>query len=186
MSLKSASVLVLVLSLGRVAVAGEEKKADPLQPPAELAQLAFFEGTWACKGKTFATPMGPEHATEATVKGAKGVGGRWFHMTYDEKKTAANPNPVHAGMYMGFDAAQKVFVMGCVDSYGGYCTQSSKGWNGDTLVFEGVSNGMGEKTSIRDTFVRKGASQVTHVGEIQGPDGKWVKIDEETCKKAAR
>ncbi len=119
-------------------------------PPAELAQLAYFEGNWKCSGTTFANPMGPEHATTGSVHGAKAVGGMWVHIAYDENKTAANPTPYHAGVYMGYDAAKKSFVSGCYDSFGGYCSQTSSGWNGDTMTFEGTSNADGKSMGARE------------------------------------
>ena len=171
-------IAALVLSLPLSA-----KDAPAPAAPPELAQVAFFEGTWNCTGKTFATPMGPEHATVATVHGVKAVGGMWMNITYDEKKTAANPTPYHAGIYMGFDAGAKKFIEGCFDNFGGYCTQSGSGWNGDTMKFEGIGNGGGKQFGARDTFTKRGANQVTHMGEMQGDDKQWIKTDEETCHK---
>jgi hypothetical protein len=165
------------------AVAKDAAPPAPMAMPAELAQLDFFVGTWQCSGKTFANPMGPAHATTASVHAARTVGGRWLHLTYDENKTAANPTPYHAGVYMGYDGAQKKFVQYCLDVAGGHCTQSSAGWNGDSLVFEGTSRGDGGESGARDTFTKKGSNEVTHTGEMQGADQKWMKLDEETCHK---
>jgi hypothetical protein len=151
--------------------------------PAEQAQLDFFLGTWSCTGKTFASEMGPEHATAAVVHAAKAVGDRWIHIAYDEKKTAVNANPYHAGVYMGYDAGKKQFVEGCVDNFGGYCTQSGSGWSGDNLVFEGTANGSGQTLAVRDTFTKKDPAQLTHTGEMQGADKQWTKTDEENCRK---
>jgi hypothetical protein len=152
-------------------------------PPPELSQLAFFEGSFSCSGKAFANPMGPEHATTATLHGAKAIGGRWVHISYDENKTTANPTPYHAGLYIGYDAAKKTFVSSCFDNMGGYCNQTSQGWNGDTLIIEGTSNMDGKQSGARDTLVKRGANQLIHTGEFQGDDKKWVKLDEETCNK---
>lgn len=152
--------------------------------PAELAQLDYFIGTWHCTGKTLASPMSAEHATAATVHAAKAIGGRWIQVTYDEAKTAANPMPYHAGIYMGYDAGKKQFVSGCVDNMGGYCTQSSAGWNGDVMVMEGTGNSDGKQFGSRDTFTRKGAGELMHNSEMQGDDKAWTKLDEETCRKA--
>jgi hypothetical protein len=154
-----------------------------MKRPPELAQLDFFQGTWSCTGKAFASPMGPEHATSANVHGVKTVGDMWIHISYDENKTAANPVPYHVGVYMGYDAGKKNFVENCVDNFGGYCTQSSSGWNGDTMIFEGTANGSGQALGVRDTFVKKSANELTHTGDMQGDDKKWTKTDEETCHK---
>ena len=173
----------LALAFGG-AIAKDEAKMAPPPNPAELSQLDFFIGTWNCAGKTMANPMGPEHATTATVHAGHAVGDRWVHVTYDEKKTAANPMPYHAGVYWGYDTGKKQFVQGCFDNFGGYCSQSSQGWKGDTLAFEGTGNMDGKQIGARDTFARKGANELTHTGEMQGDDKTWNKIDEETCHKA--
>lgn len=170
------------LALSSIASAKEAAPAAPPLPP-ELKQYDFFVGTWHCSGKTFATPMGPEHATTATVRAHKAVGGRWVQLTYDENKTAANPVPYHAGVYLGYDSAKKIFVENCHDGFGGYCMQTGSGWNGDVMVFEGMEQGMGEGGMARDTFTKKGTKELVHTGEMQGADKKWMKIDEETCRK---
>ena len=173
---------IAALALSSLAFA---KDAAPPAPamPAELAQLDFFAGTWHCTGKAAAGPMGPEHATTATVHAGKVIGGRWLHVTYDENKSAVNPMPYHVGVYMGYDSAKKQFVESCVDVFGGYCNESGSGWNGDTMIFEGMASGMGEPGGARDTFTKKGANELAHIGEMQGPDKKWTKTDEETCHK---
>jgi len=153
-------------------------------PPAELSQLDFFVGTWNCAGKTFATPMGPEHATTATVHSARAVGNRWVHTTYDENKTAANPVPYHAAVYWTYDAGRKAFVQSCVDAFGGYCQQTSQGWNGDVFGFEGSGYADGKQGMFRDTFTKKDVSTLVHAGEMQGEDKQWIKLDEETCHRA--
>ncbi len=172
------------LSLAAPALEAEEKQMGPPKPAPEMSQLAYFAGTWACSGKTFQTPMGPEHPTEGTVHASPSLGGFWFVVHYDEKKTAASPMPYHAGIFWGYDAAEKAFILRCHDSFGGYCAETGKGWAGDTFVLEGPAVGMGPYTSTRDTFTKKGATEMMHAGEMRDPDGTWMKMDEETCEKA--
>lgn len=183
MTKRNLRLLTAALALATAPLLGQAPKTEIPKPPAELSQLQFFIGTWACTGTGFASPMAPEHPTSATVRGTSAVGGMWIHLTYDEKTMDSNPMPIHAAMYMGYDAERKEFLLGCVDSLGGRCTETSKGWNGDTMVFEGTGSMGGQKAGSRDTFVKKGAGQLTHTGEMQGPDGKWTKLDEETCKR---
>ncbi len=181
----STFALVAALSAAAPALQADEKPVSPPGPAPEMAQLAFFEGSWTCKGNTFATPMGSAHPTEATVHASPGLGGFWYVVHYDEKKTASNPTPYHAGIFWGYDAALKNFVLRCHDSFGGYCAESGTGWAGDTFVLEGPAGGMGSVTASRDTFTRKGSTEMTHAGEVRSADGTWTKTDEETCRKAA-
>jgi len=181
----STLALVSALSVAAPALPAADQPAGPPKPAPEMSQLAYFAGTWACTGKTFQTPMGPEHPTEATVHSSLGLGGFWYLMHYDEKSTGVNPTPIHVAMYLGYDAAAKDFVLVGADSFGGSYSETSKGWSGDTLVLEGPAGGMGPNAKARDTFTKKSATELTHTGELQGPDGKWMKLDEETCRKAA-
>lgn len=169
-----------------LALAPAVRAADaPPAPAKELGQLSVFLGDWTCKGRTFATPMGPEHETEARVGFTKQQGGFWYVFHYDETKTAANPLPFHAAGFWGWDAGQKAFVQHCHDSFGGSCVSTSKGWIGDVLTFEGTGTMGGEKSGVRDIFTKKGAD-IVHAGEMQGKDGKWIRTDEETCTKAKK
>jgi hypothetical protein len=161
-----------------LAAAGASAEGLPTPAP-ELAQLAPLAGTFACTGQSPQSPFGPAHATEATVKGGPDLNGFWFSVRYEEKKTAANPTPVTAQMYIGYDAAKKQFTSSCLDSFGGICHQQSAGWQGDALVFEGEGLMGGEKMGSRDTFTKKGTT-IVHRGEIQVA-GKWTLLDEETC-----
>jgi hypothetical protein len=156
------------------------------KPPAELSQLAFLLGDWACMGKTFASPIGPEHATVAKVSSRRDLGGWWISFRYEELKSAANPAPYQAAGVLGYDPGEKVFLERCQDSMGGSCQQSSPGWAGDVLTFEGPGIVGGQKLRFRDTFTRKGGQAYVHAGEFQGPDGQWIKTDEETCTRKTR
>ncbi len=178
------SLAVATILAAAPALRAEDKPIAPPKPAPEMAQLAYFAGTWGCAGKLFPGPWGPEHPTEATVRATIALDGFWYVVHYDEKKTGANPTPYSTAMFWGYDATEKVFVLRCQDSMGGYCSETSKGWSGDTFVLEGPVMGMGPKANGRDTFTRKSAAEMVHSGEMQGPDGKWMKMDEETCKKA--
>src|SRR5262245_23124934 len=81
----------------------------PPKPPAELSQLAYFEGTWSCQGKTFETPMGPATTTQSTVVARKDLGG---HFQTGTIKGASPKMPRFEGRYSGTcDPDGKQFVM---------------------------------------------------------------------------
>ena len=164
----------------------EDKPAGPPKPAAEMSQLAYLDGTWHCSGKTFATPMGAEHATEGVAHGQTTLGGFRLVIHYDETKTAANPMPYHVLQVVGWDPAQKAFDSVCFDVFGGSCTQTSPGWKDTALVFEGTALMGGQKMGARDTFTKVSATEMRHKGEMQGADGKWTAGDEETCHRAGK
>jgi len=149
----------------------------------QLKTLSGFVGNWKCTGKSFASEMGPEHATTATVTGKWTLNARWWEIRYTEDKNSKNPKPMAVAAYWGWDEGKKKLVAGVVDNMGGYATQESSGWNGDELVFEGPSH-MGSMTmNGRDTFTRKGDNELTHAFFAPDNAGGWKKLDEETCKK---
>jgi hypothetical protein len=170
-----AIVLVLV-ALTATANQHTEMKADPVR------QLEPLAGTWQCKGTAFQTPWFPEHATSAEVVQKWMFDGKWLTFTYSEKKTAENPMPFNAAGNFGYDPESKMFVYSGVDSTGGYSSGTSQGWVGDVLTFEGPWHLGGMTATSRDTFTRKSANEIVHLGELQS-NGSWMKLDQETCTR---
>jgi hypothetical protein len=136
-----------------------------------------------CTGIAFASDMGPEHSTTATVTGKWILDGKWLEVRYTENTTAKNPHPYAVVAFWGWDEGQKKIVAGSIDNVGGYSVQSSSGWSGDTLVFEGPAHMGPTAPNGRDTFTRSGSSTMTHSFAIPDSAGGWKKFDEETCKK---
>jgi hypothetical protein len=151
-------------------------------PDPMLRQLEPFAGTWRCSGTAFATPNSPEHATSGEVTQKWALDGMWMMFDYAESKSAANPMPFHITGYFGYDSELKKFVLGGADNMGGYSTEQSDGWNGDTLVFAGPWHMPGMTVNSRDTFRKKGSTQLSHTGEVE-QNGAWVKVVEEQCTK---
>jgi len=146
-----------------------------------LKGLDPFIGKFQCKGIAFASPMGPEHATAATVNTQWILGGQWAAFTYAEKKTTVNPKPFTTTGFFGWDAEKKKYVSGGVDNMAGYGTSESDGWTGDTLVFVGPFHTPGGTMNFRDTFTKKNGKVDSHLGEIE-MNGTWTKVSQETCK----
>jgi hypothetical protein len=168
------------------ALFAEDKPKSPPKPAPEMSQLDYLVGTWHCSGKAFASPMGPEHATEGVAHAQMALDGFWLVIHYDETKTAASPMPYHLLQVVGWDSAQKAFDSVCFDVFGATCNQTSSGWKGDNLIFEGTALWGGQKMGARDTFTKVSATEMKHKGEMQGADGKWMTGDEETCHKGGK
>jgi hypothetical protein len=154
----------------------------PPSPSPALKALDYFKGTWKCEGTAFATPMSKEHKISATAVANWDLGNYWLAVRYTEMKTAANPWPLDVRMFWGYDPATKKLVSGNLDNMGGYGTEDSDGWKGDVITWSGPVH-MGGPTMQRDTFTKKSATQMVHVGEAE-MNGKWMKLDEQTCTKA--
>jgi hypothetical protein len=153
----------------------------PVPNPA-LDQLKYFAGNWQCAGTGYVA--GKAHPTSARVHLGWDLNGFFMSLRYEEQKTAVNPMPVTAVEHWGYSDELKKLVAGFVDSMGGYGTHASAGWEGDKLVWLGDTHMMGMKMPSRDTFVKRGENEVTHLGELL-ENGAWVKQDEETCYRLA-
>ena len=167
-------MLAVVVCLVTVAAFGQ---SNP-----KLKELQTFVGTWQCTGVAFASPMGPEHATKATVNGAWILNGSWVEIRYTETKAAKNPHPYAVRMLLSYDEQPKAFVSGAVDNMSGYSTAQSPGWENDKMTFAGAQHGGGATMNVHDIFTRVGKNEVRHETEME-MNGKWVKLDQETCKR---
>jgi len=179
--------ILAVLALASTAFADDKKPAamEMPKPAAELSGVKFFVGDFNCTGKSFASPMGPEHATKATVKAKMDLNGFFLSGRYQETKTAGNPMPVTFAFVWGWDAMAKKIAGTGQDSFGGMATQTSAGWEGDKMVFTGDAVWGTDKSAVRDTFTKKGENELVHLGEMQ-VKGQWTSLDEETCTRAMK
>lgn len=147
-------------------------------PPTELRQLSLFVGSWQCSGQMFANGSDPAFATRGTGYGERAVGDRWVRFAYDATGPSGTP-PYSVAGFFGYDVGKKQFVQTIVDISGTYQPSFSTGWRGDTLSFEARMDG---PIVVRDVFVRKPPSVFIHFTQLQGPDGRWVKPEEEECR----
>jgi hypothetical protein len=109
--------------------------------------------------------------------------GFWLEVRYDESKTAANPVPLSSISEWGFDEVRQTLTATTVDNTSGIVTQSSPGWQGDKLVFDGTADRFARQFQARDTFVRRGESQLLHTLEANVNES-WIKLHEDTCDRA--
>jgi hypothetical protein len=172
---------LLIGSLVAVLPAAGALRAQEMPKPApEMKQIAFFEGTWTCKGKSHESPFGPAGDLTGSVEVKRDLGGFWQSGTV--KGTMANMPPFEGRFHVTYDPGGKQLMMLWVDNMGGWAQSTSRGWSGDTLVYEGESHMGPQSFKARDTFTRSGSAAMKHTWEAN-ISGKWTVLGEETCQK---
>jgi Protein of unknown function (DUF1579) len=169
----------VVLLTAPLAAVGSEQQQMP-KPAPEMAQVSYFEGTWACEGKMFETPMGPAGTMKTTAEIRRDLNG--FVQTGTIKGTSPNMPPFEGRFHATYDSGMKQYVMLWVDNMGGWAQTMSSGWKSDSMVFEGEAHMGGHSMKSRETFMKSGPASMKRTFEAQ-IDGKWVTASEETCQK---
>ena len=149
---------------------------DPLFPVGDYT---------ACTGNLMASAKQSGHATTGHARVEKVLGGKWIALRYDEDRSPANSQPYSVVQYIRYDATSKRFATVVLDnttSGAPYSTGISSGLNGNTMTFDESFAG-DKEAKYRDTFTKDGDA-FTHTGTMLDKDGKWVKTDEETCRKS--
>lgn len=177
---KVSLVSALALLFGSLALA--QTPSGPPRPAPEMANLKYFVGSWSCSGDAPASPFGPAHKSQSSLTLKSDLDGFWYAGTAAETKTASNKQPVRGVLHMGYDTSAKKYVFLWVDNFGSWATETSPGWQGDTMAWTGDQAVMGEKATARDTFVKKGDREYTHKFELT-MKGQTSTILDETCKK---
>jgi hypothetical protein len=162
------------------ATAGLAQPQGPPKPAPEMSQMAYFEGNWTCSGKMIDSPMGPGGPTKSTVNARRDLDG--FFVTGVVKGTMPNMPPIEGRFHMTYDTGLKQFVMLWIDNMGAWAQNTSPGWKGDTLVYEGDGHMGGQTMKGRDTFTKSGPTSMKRVSEME-MNGKWMPMGEETCTK---
>ena len=169
---------VAILAVTFVA-GGASQQPGPPKPAAEMSQLASMDGSWTCDGKSFESPMGPAGTMKSTAQISKDLGG---HFQTGHIKGTGSGMAFEGRFHTTYDAAKKQFVMLWVDNMGAWAQNTSSGWKGDVMVFEGEGHMAGQTMKSRDTFTKSGAKSMKHTWEVEA-NGKWMPAGEETCTK---
>lgn len=178
--MNSRHILFFVCLVSLVSLAAFAQPAP--MASSKLSELQYFVGNWSCTGTSFAMGPMPEHATKANVKAWWTLGNQWVQIDYNETKDVKNPNPVMAHVHLGYDPQLKQIISASLDNMGGYSTGASDGWMNSMLVFDGPTHMNGMTAKSRETFTKKSATELVHSSSVE-MNGKWQKIDEETCWK---
>jgi hypothetical protein len=179
MTVRMMAGLAAAVLVATSALAQDKKPPEMPKPAPEMAKLDPFEGSWKCEGTMKESPFGPGGKMTSTANIQDDLNGFW--QSGKIKGTMPNMPPFEGMFHTTFDTAAKQYVMMWVDNMGAWSTSTSKGWDGDKLVYEGEQKMGGQKVMTRDTFV-KSAGTLKHSWEMQ-IDGKWTPLGDETCKK---
>ncbi len=190
-------ITLLSLSISSIASADskEAKKPEPkptldvkkmaMTPADELGVHAkFMVGSWHCEGSN--TPignLGKTYASKGNVTWTFALDNFWLASSSEGEKVPGQPL---ATVFKGesrvtYDRVAKQFVSFGVGNRGGYVHATSKGWEGDKLVWIGTTSGL-VKADVRTTVTRKGDKEYRVLAE-RNEGGKWTTAGDETCKK---
>lgn len=150
--------------------------------PSPMDQLSGFLGDGTCTGHVVAAK--PSRVTTGKMHGEKALADHWIVIRYDEDATPSNSRPYHVTQYFSYDAKGGHFVDVLLDNSGEtYSTGTSSGWQGDAITFENTDFTSGSHPLFRDVFMRRGALVISHTGYERDKNGKWLKTDQEICKR---
>lgn len=182
MSLQKTSFLgAALLAVAPLALAQADQAPEMPKPAPEMATLAFFQGSWTCEGSMQPSPFGPGGKMTSTARIHEDLGGFW--QSGKIKGTMPNMPPFEGMFHTTYDTAAKQYVMLWVDNMGAWSRSTSKGWDGDRIVYEGEMQMGDQKLMGRDTFAKGEAGSMKHSWEMQ-LEGKWTPMGEEVCRKA--
>lgn len=179
--------LFCMAALAAAAAFAEDKAAAPTdpaaapakmampKPPEEMAVEKWFVGTWNCKGQQHAGPMGPEMAVSSRLEMKLELAGFWLQVKGTMRSGPMKGKEAFEGFagYVGTQHERYDFQPG------GMVHFTTKGWDGDKLVFEGEGMMGGQKLAMRHSITKKGDHEF---GSVFESEGKTV-IDE-TCTRA--
>jgi hypothetical protein len=173
--------LICIAALSAFAALAEEKAAAPAaapampKPPEEMKVEQWFAGSWNCKGMQHAGPMGPEMKTSSRLDMKMEFGGFWLQVKGTAMAGPMKGKEMFEGMATWDGSAHQRYDFGP----GGTHQLSSKGWDGDKLVFEGGGTMFGQKQTVKHTITKKGNDAWDSLFEIDGKP-----MIEESCTRA--
>lgn len=145
--------------------------AVALKPP--LDTLAFYVGTWQCKGTSFVTSEQPkEEKWDATVKVAPELDGTWLSVQM------IGPDMNRTIEHKGYDPAAKRWVHLAVFNEGGWSILASPGWDGNHMTFTPED----KSDKSRGTFTKLSETSYSH-GVTRDTDKGVEKVWEKICNK---
>jgi hypothetical protein len=150
------------------------------KPAPELKQLDPFVGTFHCDMHAEAMMGMPAHDVKGTWTGAWALDNFWVSGSYTEDK----PGGMKANMWQGYDPQTKMLVGFGFSTWGSTSFSTSKGWEGDNLVWNETMQ-MGEmKMESRTTFTKdKSGKTMGYKSEMKDKDGSFKVMEAGKCSK---
>jgi hypothetical protein len=127
--------------------------------------------------------VGKTFAGKGNITWALALDGFWLGSTSEGEKVPGQPlATVFKGeQRVSYDRVAKQFVSFGFGNRGTVTSTTSKGFEGDKLVWSGSTTGL-VKADVRATVTKKGDKEYQVVAE-RNVDGKWSISSDETCKK---
>jgi hypothetical protein len=144
--------------------------APALDP--SLASLAFYVGSWKCRGTTYDAPGQAEKTWDATLEVAPELGGKWLSVQM------IGPGSSRTIEHKGYDSEKKQWVHLAVANDGSWNLLTSDGWTGSDMVFRIE----GEDERARATFTKRSETEYSHGISLQTEAGTQ-KLWEKVCRK---
>ena len=141
----------------------------------EIAALAEFAGSWACKG---VFPSNGQRI-ESRITFASDLEGAWLSVRHDDLP----PNRFHAYEWWGYDSAAKEYTAFLFDNFGGARAFTSPGWNENALIWTVKPANPASVPAQRFVFARErpGEQFVVNYEVKRGAD--WKIGDTLTCTR---
>jgi hypothetical protein len=139
------------------------------KPAPEMAQVNWLVGMWSVESFVESVPDQP--AERGTSLVAPLYDGVWLQIRDDY------PGGTQDFGYLGYSTLAKQWTSVSIDSLGNANVATSKGWEGDRLVFEGDFLILGVKARLRQTLTRIGPDEYRVDNEELLPGGKWKHLD---------
>jgi hypothetical protein len=169
--------LALAFLLGILPSCAAAPARTPAQPaPAQLTSpldsLAFYVGSWQCKGTTFPNSEQKAETWDARIEVEPELDGKWLQVKM------IGPGENRTVEHKGFDPFSKRWIHVAVGNDGSWVAFSSSGWNGASMVFDPAPS-----DGTHATFTKLSETSYSHVITRDAQSGQ-EKLFEKVCTKA--
>ncbi|HTE54217.1 MAG TPA: hypothetical protein VK698_25355 [Kofleriaceae bacterium] len=159
---------------GSAPPAAAPSAAAPHGPPAlspALASLAFYVGSWQCKGTSYAADGAEQERWDARIDVEPELGGSWLSVRM------TGPGDNRTIEHKGYDASTHRWVHLAVSGDGSWGVVTSPGWTGSAMVFT-----PDDPDGTHATFTRLSETSYSHAVTRDTEKGP-VKVWEKRCTK---